>query len=668
MNLQQKAKMPLILKAIPIRMDLKRYYWRKYLYLRERNGAKFAAGVFKTFRQSVMAYVNDVDRLARLDSYLDSCPVRKNGWLRQLFAYADTDPISVIQFLKLYTVESKPVVSVEEAAEGMQAEMRAANPAPTPPLLHEWFRFVRDQRRVENAVRRYFREGVAPVRDQLLRGFILSLAESSEAPSAQEIIRRYRVYRLKVLKTLKPDVTIGKRALDLVQNHLPTYASYKSFWDKDGFYRPPLDAEPGNGFDENPLLTDLRALAALSESSWKPEVDHVVDTLPEALKDFFGEVYEGDCDPPVGHIRFIPKSGTVVRRSIADPNRFLQAGLVPYQKVLRGITSRIPRNCQFDQEKLDVLIHKRLQRSFAGSVDLHQATDWMPLEWFLAIEAEFLLPVLGWTLSSVPFDTYDRATPPPLCASRNLFIRMSRAQWDAEGLPLQWRRGQPLGTLPSFEVLTITHYCVMEALSVSHGLLWSPYALLGDDVVIFDPFVRRGYIGLMQSVGSPLSLHKSYDGRLTEFAGKIHVKNQGYRYSSDISVVQWKSLFDLQRSMGVVIHWGDLPKKIQKKVERYAKACRQPTSPESLYTAMQICAGVPVRLSHMSDDIGRLVTNFYSAPDTDEPKETPRLFFMNVEGHVGAYDHETYVPHVRPKAGWWKKKHRPVSTLSLIHI
>lgn len=664
----QKSSLPIVLQSMPISKDLKRYFWSKYNWLKTNNGAKYAATTFKELRQVMMSYIDCLDRHERIEEFVARCPVRKNGWLRKLFAYADTQPLCVLQFLKLYTVESEPVVSAEEAAAEMHAELLEAQPVGIPSVIYSWMWVLTHKTEykqiVYDAWRGIYRE---PSHSELAwvvkSAQVLTTEMKGKGCTCNDAIRVSLRYVDKMLRILTPRQYSDSECLYLVQKRLPTMKSYKK-WSGDS--PVPTDyGEDGMLPDgDNPFEEDLMSLFSLSEM-WGSEVQTIMDVLPEELTELASEVNEPEEGMEVvGHIRQIPKKGTVVRRSIADPNKFLQAGLEPFRKFLRSMTNKVPRNCQFNQGKMDEAIRTNLNYGFAGSVDLHKATDWLPLLWFSALEvfmSETWYPEIA---SSSVLDGKQCFENSRLYASRTLFYRMCSALWDNEGFSSRWQRGQPLGTTPSFEILTLTHFCVLEALCWSNGLVDSPYALLGDDVVIFDEQVREGYIRLMNAVDSPLSLHKSYSGRMTEFAGKVHVVNQKAQYCSDVPMVSWSNLFDYQRSTGIVISYRDLPKEVKARLQKYASTYQPGLRPEDLYRAMQLCADVPTA-THMTEVIGELVKNYYTATK-DEPHEgIPRLYGFVYSGRSGLYDHQVVLPAIRRKAKWWTKKVRPESTTSI---
>jgi hypothetical protein len=155
--------------------------------------------------------------------------------------------------------------------------------------------------------------------------------------------------------------------------------------------------------------------------------------------------------------------------------------------------------------------------------------------------------------------------------SIELFYTVARANWLDGTYFVKWKVGQPLGSLPSFAMLSITHNLLVESLALSLGLGHSPYFILGDDIVITNKKLRKRYIRELSSRAIPLSLHKSFEGRLSEFAGKTYVKGAIPFYTSDHNPVTWNSLLDWQRTTGIRIPWNNLPRPLKMKIERMAE-------------------------------------------------------------------------------------------------
>jgi len=279
------------------------------------------------------------------------------------------------------------------------------------------------------------------------------------------------------------------------------------------------------------------------------------------------ELYgEASSEVYVGEIHHIPKKGTVSRRPIAAPNRLLQYGLVPFGELLYRILRRLPRDHTFAQRKSVPYIQSRLNKGYyVCSVDLSKATDYLPKS------------VGDYILDSILPEDLNK----DILASRNLFDYMSRAPWKNGNHLSNWKVGQPLGTLPSFGMLGLTHNILLESLALSAGYLHSPYTVLGDDVLLFSKRMRKIYISIMDRLGVPLSLHKSYEHNLVEFAGLVMIAGQPARYCPDHQAVNKYNLFDWSRNAGFLLSFSELPGKIQKWLTR--KATKVSLSGGTLY-------------------------------------------------------------------------------------
>jgi hypothetical protein len=338
---------------------------------------------------------------------------------------------------------------------------------------------------------------------------------------------------------------------------------------------------------------------------------------------------------------------------------------------LDALLRRFPTDATFNQSRFDVKIVNRVTNPslYAGSVDLSQATDNLPASW-------------GWAVWDAISDTRDRLGKPfsPIVLeSAHLFRDVNQGWWLNGHYPVRWTIGQPLGSLPSFDLLGLTHNCLLEALSFSRALLHSPYCILGDDLLVFNKRLRRNYIEFMESAGVPLSIQKSYEGNLVEFAGKVFIKNQIPRYRSDQKAIGFHSLFDYQRSTGILIDYNKLPGKLRIKFSKTLASVGLPTS--DCVTVYQMIQDFLITGDLSPDnpncrDID-CAWDIYSTLDTeDEPLPDPILGsgVVNVGGHPVSFGDFGYAEKhghllrfrkvLLPE--WYKDKVRPYTTENLI--
>jgi hypothetical protein len=371
----------------------------------------------------------------------------------------------------------------------------------------------------------------------------------------------------------------------------------------------------------------------------------------------------------VGHIHHIPKKGTVKRRAIAPPNRFVQLGTVPADLQLEGILRKLgnARDCTFNQTRLNTYIQNRVNNDnlYAGSVDLHQATDFLPFEWMKSI----------WQI------LFSGRVDAMVEQSWELFCHASAGAWLNEGYRDSWQTGQPLGALPSFKCLAITHNLLVEALCFTKGILHSPYSILGDDIVIMNRKVRRAYIQFMERAGVPLSLNKSYESRLVEFAGQMFIKNMAPFYNTDQRAITWNSLFDYQWATGVRIPFGSLPRKLRKRVTRCAVESGLSRDKVELAYELSLYYGMPARGSHVFATGSDQIQDFLPAMACElEGALEPARAVNHVSGitllrggHPVTFADRAYaekdgyfLEYRRMEPEWFRSKYRPVASDKVI--
>lgn len=113
-------------------------------------------------------------------------------------------------------------------------------------------------------------------------------------------------------------------------------------------------------------------------------------------------------------------------------------------------------------------------------------------------------------------------------------------------ISVRYRIRQAMGTYSSWSAMALAHYVLiyLSLLISSHTFLcpsqgspvisprrkwFDRYAILGDDVVIWDSEVGKTYLGLLSTLGIGVSMRKSYiEKSLAEFGQGI------YRYGSDL--------------------------------------------------------------------------------------------------------------------------------------
>jgi hypothetical protein len=658
-----------ILKSIPIDSGLKRYLIKWFSRMCECNGPSFAVSKVKGLRELLMKYISDPNRLQKLDEYLQQAPIRKNHRLKQLFSYADTNPIAVLAFLKMYLGEADTLVSVEESQQEMHDLLSTIVDEPgIPQPLKRWLSYLRKDYKELTALYNVILHDSSHPYHYVVKHHDLSLWNKYWSTWKGRLLKASKqAYEATTYENAPGVVPIPSMYADAKIDPSGSVSSAQFESDMMNFLR--LFPDSNDGEEVFPLeILDWLIMAE--------EPDRVFNLFE--LDDIVSLSYD---DVYVGQIHHIPKKGTVRRRPIAVPNRFLQKGMLPFQKFLYKVLRGLPRDHTFDQTKSSSYIKHRVDSGFyTCSVDLSHATDYLPKSVGDYI-VDAIIPRDALDDSKVPADglllrqVFNHSPQPneDFVLSRKLFDFMSRASWKNGEYLDSWKIGQPLGTLPSFGMLALEHNILLESLALSCGYIHSPYTVLGDDVLLFSKRMRTAYIKMMQDLGVPLSIHKSYEHNLVEFAGQIVVKNQPVSYTPDPAKVSWYNLFDYSRNSGFLLSYHELPHDIRKGLSRRAQ--RVSLTGDKFY---RLCAelyfayfGSPYH-SYMDYSMG--ILPFFVEVIESECKLRPDLPELssgwNVLHYHGrellAYTGRAYLRKQRTTPEWVRKKFKPMTTNAII--
>lgn len=661
-----------IVGSIPLDRGLKRHYLSRYRKLCSCNGRQYASDVFKKAKEVCTSYRADPHRLEKVEWYLRELPFQKNGWARKLLRYMDSSPIVTLDFLKLYCGPAEPVITVSQSAHQEHRDLQetSRHPTRTPDFLTRWLMWILDPHVLTS-----LGPGSPPglkMPDWVNPG---TYEYWSDLDRLSSYWRKWRGILLGF------SLFEEKRARELCEALLPYPEVYKDFESLTSSSAT-LDYDywvisswlNRNGLTSPDLMCPLSKESLKFVSSYlthHPDgFNMVLEQNPDGSYIWWepksGLNYlSGQC---VGFVHHIPKKGTVKRRPIAVPNRFLQMGLNPFCQAEAILVRRLPQDCTFDQSKFDMKITNRINNPslYVGSVDLSKATDNLPRSWGFAI-VDILLR--------------NRMSPSTL-SSYQLFKEIAGGPWENERLRTNWPVGQPLGSLPSFNLLAITHNLVLESLAFAKGLTHSPYCILGDDLLVFNKKLQRSYIRLMQGYGVPLSLHKSYEGNLVQFAGKTFIKGQTPRYTSDHAAITWESLFDYQRATGVRIPWNLLPSRFRKRVGAKCSTILTESDAERVYLLAQsglVSLFAPLSLLHhqTEEQLAQFYVELYGeefSENKSTPKPMPSSGITMVSGHPVTFGDYGYAEKdgnllryrkVEPPQ-WYRRKFRPCTTDGLI--
>jgi len=222
-------------------------------------------------------------------------------------------------------------------------------------------------------------------------------------------------------------------------------------------------------------------------------------------------------------------------RVFAIVDYWTQSFMRPIHKWAFKLLKSIPQDGTFDHRAKANEVGKFLEESGkpAYSLDLSSATDRFPVNIQVEILAYFFGRPFAQSWKSVLVD-------------RDYYLRK-------EDKYLRYSVGQPMGALSSWAVFALSHHFVVQwAHYRTGGKSWfSDYAIIGDDVVIFDTKVAEQYLVILGQLGVEVSMHKSLTSKtgVFEFAKQIHYKgmnlsplnpNESIKaFRDDTFLVQW---------------------------------------------------------------------------------------------------------------------------------
>jgi len=526
-----------IVNSIPLKKDAKRYFLAKYRHLCKHNGSSAAEDVFKNLGCYLKSFRSGEHNIA--------CPVKRTGWVKYLEQSMLTNPQNVLNFLKLYTMPG--TINVETASRVYHESVSSIDVDTSAPVgLTEWLRILKLTKRARSDVYIAIRKNKlhcfhAFASGHSLRDWSTYWAKWRKITTFDDAHLDKRDWFTPITPEMYKDSGNPVMETNASLDHSPASASFIKDFETLSYI---LDHTKSFTPDTRRFVYDVNSeyFKMLSSSTVLDPDDLSTYTRHQTIGS--SESFNGAC---VGDVHFIPKHGSDFR-AIAVPNRFLQSALVPGYQALESIVKRLPHDCTFNQQKFNEKITSRVSSKdlFCYGIDLSKATDNLPLNWGVTIWSTLL--------STACSDVQD---------SLKCFMQMSRAPWFNQGFFTSWSKGQPLGTLPSFQCLALTHNIVCEYLSLQCGQGHSPYAVLGDDLIVFNKKLKKAYFGLLASHKIPVSLHKSYGGNLVEFAGQTFISNAKPFYTPAHNILTFESLFDYQRSSGISIPWHNLPRGIR---------------------------------------------------------------------------------------------------------
>jgi len=178
-------------------------------------------------------------------------------------------------------------------------------------------------------------------------------------------------------------------------------------------------------------------------------------------------------------------------RIIAIPDYFTQEVLGPLHETIQTFNRQNGNDGTFDQEfqfNRVLNLSKNSDNKFF-CYDLSAATDRLSVQLQQMILATLL-------------------DGPKAECWRNLITQ--RLWTDNVGNKFLYEAGQPMGTKTSFPMLALTHHVIVMQAAINSGLpIFNDYAIVGDDIVIWNETVAEEYVKLISFLEVEISKNKS---------------------------------------------------------------------------------------------------------------------------------------------------------------
>lgn len=247
-------------------------------------------------------------------------------------------------------------------------------------------------------------------------------------------------------------------------------------------------------------------------------------------------------------------------RWIANPNRITQHFLQPLGSHWYDILRTLPTDCTFDQDSGTQWVQEQLAQGVVlAGADLSSATD--------LLDRELCLRLITQTYLGRSFDKKEDWTLPVETSYRNAidhFMEISSMDWVyPEGGLVNWDRGQPLGTYPSFAMLALTNNALGRQACLNAGIDPHSFRVIGDDMII-DQRALSEYVRLIELFGGSINHSKTLTSdRCAEFAGRVILPNRCIN-----KTVKYKDMSD-NSFMQIVSDLGDQAKHLLRPRQRH---------------------------------------------------------------------------------------------------
>jgi hypothetical protein len=197
--------------------------------------------------------------------------------------------------------------------------------------------------------------------------------------------------------------------------------------------------------------------------------------------------YSGSKVPVLGRISLISEGGGKTR-TIAIGNFWIQNALKGIHNKIMDMLSKIKTDGTYNQDDQAQRIVRKSFGHCTYCYDLSNATDRFPITLQIKILSKVFGEHIGESWGHI----------------------MKDIPYTYKNKEYKWNVGQPLGLLSSWATFTLTHHSVVKYCGSLEGHNdFQDYAILGDDIVIWNTGVADRYYKFMEINGVSINLSKS---------------------------------------------------------------------------------------------------------------------------------------------------------------
>lgn len=289
------------------------------------------------------------------------------------------------------------------------------------------------------------------------------------------------------------------------------------------------------------LKESLIKISNIFSDGFERIINYNQDFYKRKLIDINGTEYKPDSDLMKYQVKIASisdKGGKT--RNIAIGNYWVQQALKPLHNTLFEVLRHVSTDGTHNQESQWTRVMAASLIGPVWSFDLTAATDRFP-KLIQTTNLKYLYLTVGVTWSKI----------------------LEQVKVCHESKEVVYEVGQPMGLYSSWATFTLSHHLIVQYCSYLEGNLeyFTKYAILGDDIAIWDKAVAKRYVSIMGLLQVEINYSKSYlpshlGPGSAEFAKRICKEGIEYSGVSPGLIVETKSIWEIPEMINFLVAHG----------------------------------------------------------------------------------------------------------------